>query len=110
MTKRIKQYRYYGDGNENNYPSGLSKVQLITGAAFETNICDLKIMSRPGTKFYLNQSTDPIIIGMNGLYDIHLSGNYEITALRFDVENTIFNNDPPDNHDLIVDIVYIAED
>ena len=107
MAKRIKQYRYYGDGLERNQPSGLTEQQLALGTIFESQISDLRIQSYPGTKFYLNESTDPVLIGSSGEYHLGLSGNYEIVKLQFDRDciRQHFNN-PNFNAHLIVDIIY----
>ena len=34
MAYNIKQFRYYGDDHEDNYPKGLHSVHLINGSAF----------------------------------------------------------------------------
>ena len=62
MAKRIKQYRYYANDSESNFPAGLNLEALATGSAFEGHIIDLKIQSYPGTKFYLNDSTDSVMV------------------------------------------------
>jgi len=38
----------------------------------------------PGTKFYLNKSTNPVMIGYTGIYELDLNGQIEISALNFD--------------------------
>lgn len=88
MAKKIKQYRYYGNDTEN---STISQEDLITGKVFETRISDLRIQAYPGTKFYLNDSDDWVMIGATGEYHLGLSGNYEIAFLRFD-ENSLKMN------------------
>lgn len=111
MAKQIKQYRYYQDSSGSNYPENLTINDLISGAIFETNISNLKISTAPGTKFYLNQSTEPIIVGNNGVYRLNLFGNYEITALRFDSDNAIFQSSNLRSIPyLIIDIVYDSEE
>lgn len=107
MAKRIKQYRYYAETAE-NYPENLTIEDLATGSAFETQIVDLKIQAYPGTKFYLNDADDWIMVGASGEYHLGLSGNYEIAFLRFDRQclETYFGDDGDRNAYLIVDIVY----
>ena len=110
MSKQIKQYRYYADGSLANYPEDLTKLQLATGSVFQPQISDLKIQSYPGTKFYLNDSDDWIMIGSTGKYHLELSGNYEISSLRFDADflNTHFGDNANNNAYLIIDIIYNA--
>ena len=68
-------------------------------------VIQLGIQSLPGTKFYLNNSNDPIIIGNTGIYELDLNGLSEITAISFDRAsiNAIATNQ---NGYLIVDILY----
>lgn len=108
MAKQIKQYRYFGEGDEKNSPANLAMLQLVAGTAFETQITDLRIQSYPGTKFYLNDADDWVMIGASGEYNLNLSGNYEITALRFDKEflQTYFGTNGDGDPYLIIDIVY----
>jgi hypothetical protein len=59
----------------------------------------------PGTKFYLNNSNDPVIIGNTGIYELNLNGLSEITAIEFDrasINSIALNNSAY----LIVDILY----
>lgn len=110
MAKRIKQYRYYANDSESNFPAGLNLEALATGSAFEGHIIDLKIQSYPGTKFYLNDSTDWVMVGGSGEYHLGLNGNYEISFLRFDKEflEKYFGQNGNLDAYLIVDIVYNA--
>jgi hypothetical protein len=58
----------------------------------------------PGTKFYLNNGTTPIIIGSTGIYELDLEGLSEITALSFDgtsIETINSNN----NAYLLIDVI-----
>ena len=91
MAKYLKQYRYFGEGNDKNYPLGIGINDFITGRAFFDgnilhSISHLGIQSFPGTKFYLNDlnGNDYILIGSSGRYELDLTDNYEITNLRFD--------------------------
>lgn len=113
MAKYLKQYRYFGDNNTDNYPSGLEGItqdKLISGSIFFDgnnlhSISELGIQAYPGTKFFLNDSTDYILIGSSGRYELSLSENYEITTLRFD-EDSIRNAPWDSSAYLIVDVVY----
>ena len=108
MAKKVKQIRYYKDNSANNYPTtGLTYRSLISGTAFSsyTPMIQLGIQSLPGTKFYLNGSHNPVIIGNTGIYELNIEGLTEINSLQFDANSltTISNNN---NAYLIVDIIY----
>lgn len=109
MAKQVKQFRYYSETETRtkNYPAGISHRNLVSGSIFANYmpIIQLGIQSLPGTKFYLNNSTNPIIIGQTGIYELNLEGMSEITALTFDAKSisAISNNN---NAYLIVDIIY----
>jgi hypothetical protein len=109
MAKQIMQFRYYAegiDGKGKNYPQNISKAKLSSGSIFSNYlpITQLGIQALPGTKFYLNNGTTPIIIGSTGIYELDLEGLSEITNLSFDassVESISRNN----NAYLIVDVI-----
>ena len=107
MAKQIKQFRYYKQNNLKNYPTNISIDNLASGSIFSKYmpVIQLGIQSLPGTKFYLNNSNDPIIIGNTGIYELDLNGLSEITAISFDRAsiNAISANQ---NGYLIVDILY----
>lgn len=106
MAKKVKQFRFYSNTSTQNY-GGVSYNNLISGSAFSQYmpILQLGIQSLPGTKFYLNGSNNPIIIGTTGIYEIDLQGLTEINALQFDPGSiNIINNNA--NAYLIVDIIY----
>lgn len=109
MAKRIMQFRYYNENNEKNYPSNISKSNLVNGSAFNgyNSITQLGIQCLPGTKFYLNDSdaSTPIIIGSTGIYELDLEGLSEISEIKFDV-NSLDRVIENDSAYLIVDIVY----
>lgn len=107
MAKKIKQFRYYADSSQNNYPTTLKFRQLISGSIFSScmPIIQLGIQSVPGTKFYLNGSTNPIIIGNTGIYELDLQGLSQINSLQFDANSvTLINNNQ--SAYLIIDIIY----
>lgn len=114
MTKQVKQFRYYRDGSSNNYPgTGVpghpTYRNLISGSAFSNfvPIIQLGIQALPGTKFYLNGSNNPIIIGSTGIYELDLQGLSEINSLQFDAKSlSLIDNNA--NAYLIVDIIYNA--
>jgi hypothetical protein len=123
MANKIKQFRYYAEGstpsqgNEKNQPiviahdSG-SQVPvsyshycsgLVFGDAFP--ILQLGVQALPGTKFYLNNALEPIIIGSTGIYELDLGGQTEITAINFDMDSMELIRDN-NSAFLIVDIIY----
>ena len=123
MANRIKQYRYYANsnnpsvGNEKNQPIEIASESgsqipvthdhycsgLVFGNAFP--IIQLGVQALPGTKFYLNNALEPIIIGSTGIYELDLGGQTEITAINFDLESMKLIRDN-NNAFLIVDIIY----
>lgn len=108
MAKRIKQFRYYNQTQtEENSPPDLKYQQLQSGSAFAgcLPILQLGIQALPGTKFYINNSVDPIIIGSTGIYELSLTGNTQISALSFSPTSIAEINDN-DNAYLLVDIIY----
>lgn len=110
LVKKIAQIRYYGDGDTKNYPSDVAYRKLVSGSIFSDKlpIVQLGIQTLPGQKFYLNNSTSPIIVGTTGIYELELDGVTEITAIRFDAEtlNVISQHDTAY---LIVDMIYRQE-
>lgn len=113
MAKQVKQFRYYSEDIENinsNYPSNINKQSLVAGNIFANYmpISKLGIQSIPGTKFYLNNSSSPIIIGNTGIFELDLNKQVEIIALRFDAKSIQFINDNFNAY-LIIDIIYEGE-
>lgn len=109
MAKAIKQFRFYENSHNNNYPKGITAANLISGDIFDSNNCfpilQLGIQALPGTKFYLNDAVGPIIIGSTGIYELDIDGLAEIVRIQFAKASieTIANND---SAGLIVDIIY----
>lgn len=115
MARTVKQFRYYGNKNDNNQPSDISIGDLVGGGVFFDNndgaqsIVQLGIQTIPGMKFYVNDGLDPIIVGSTGIYELDLSGLTDITSLNFD--RTMVNklNDINGAY-LIVDAIYETEE
>ncbi len=108
MARQIAQYRYYNASDTvRNQPVNIAYNNLISGSIFSKTlpIIQLGIQALPGTKFYLNNGVDPIIIGSTGIYELDLDGKSEITALSFASSSIkdIMNNV---NGYLIVDCIY----
>ena len=108
MAKQVRQVRFYGsDEVKKNYPTGVTPATLASGSAFQNYVpaIQLGIQALPGTKFYLNNNYNPVIIGYTGIYELDLNGLSEVTSLKFDMQslNAISKNA---NAYLIVDIIY----
>lgn len=113
MAKQVKQFRYYSEDVNNinsNYPSNINKKTLVSGETFAKYmpVSKLGIQSVPGTKFYLNNSSSPIIIGHTGIFELDLNEFTEIIALRFDAKSIQFINDNLNAY-LIIDMIYEGE-
>lgn len=115
MSKAVRQYRFYNSTDTvRNQPSSINVANLISGSIFFNEaelgaITQLGIQTLPGTKFYLNNSITPVIVGYTGIYELDLRSEAEITALSFESAsvNTI---NSIGNAYLIVDAVYEVED
>ena len=123
MAKRIMQFRYYGEGNENNQPKQLKnddgQLETVTLEHFQTSgrtggrvfqdylpFTKIGIQTLPNTKFYLNNSLDGyIIIGPTGVYELNLEGISEIGDLGFDRKSLELIRDNPNGY-LIIDVIY----
>ena len=68
-------------------------------------ILQLGIQALPGTKFYLNGSNNPIIIGNTGIYELDLQGLTEISSLSFEANSISLINGNANAY-LIVDMIY----
>lgn len=106
--KCIKQFRYYGDNNSNNYPSNMTTSNLIRSNIFSGygSITQMGVQARPGTTMYLNNSIYPIVIGETGIYEIDLQEYGQIYAIRF-AETSLQDYGTAGNTDrLLIDIIY----
>lgn len=106
MAKKIMQFRYYTEGGTKNWPKDITKSRLAKGSIFANYlpITQLGIQTLPGTQFFLNNSTDPILIGSTGIYELDLEGLSTITDLRFDIRS-LSAIDANENAYLIVDVI-----
>ena len=110
MAKKIMQFRYYGEDDRRNQPNNstnkITIAKLASGSIFNNflPITQLGIQTLPGTKFYLNNGTTPIIIGSTGIYELNLEGLSEITKISFELSSLQNIINTPGAY-LIVDIV-----
>ena len=108
MARKVYQFRYYGDGNANNYPNNMTTSNLIRSNIFAGYgaISQMGVQARPGTTMYLNNSIYPIVIGETGIYEIDLQEFGQIYAIRF-AETSLTNYGVNGNTDrLLIDIIY----
>lgn len=106
MANKIMQFRYYGEKVSNNQPSNISASNLASGHIFSgyLPITQLGIQTLPGTKFYLNNSIYPVVVGSTGIYELDLKGVTQITEIHFDKRSLNLINEN-NNAYLIVDII-----
>lgn len=108
MAKQVNQIRYYGDNNAKNYPANLSLQTLQSGSAFHNTlpIVQLGIQTLPGMKIYINNHTNPVVVGQTGIYELNVDGISYITDLRFDYTTLNIINNNKSNTYLIIDYLY----
>lgn len=106
--KRIKQFRYYGDGDSRNYPSNMTTSNLTHNNIFAGYgaISQMGIQARPGTIMYLNNSIYPITIGETGIYEIDLADYGQIYDIRFAAASLLPYSEAGGTDRLLIDIVY----
>lgn len=112
MAKHIKQFIFYQENSEKNYPEGIMSIMNLTEGKVFANympISQLSIQSLPGTKIYLNNSHDPIVIGYTGIYEIAINNLAEITSLKIDYDSLRQINSNKETI-LLIDIVYDKEE
>lgn len=113
--KQIKQFRYYDANNSQNYPSDFGAKyygMLTAGNIFDGHgdISHLGIQAMPGTKFYLNDSPLPIMIGSTGIYELELEGLGHIYKIKFDANSLDLYEGVTNTNRILIDIVYEGSD
>ena len=107
MARKVGQVRFYANQSTQNYPERLTTSQLRHGTAFSKYypLVQLGIQTLPGTKFYINGYSTPVIVGSTGIYELNIEGLSTISDLQFDITSleTIANND---SAYLYVDFIY----
>ena len=116
--KTLKQYRFHTDGFDTETTEQMGLIKFKNGSEFFNSnsstapkgvIVRLKIQGLPGTVFYLNNNTYPIMIGSDGVFNLDFEG-IRITDLRFDLASLNRIIEQPVSYPLIVDAVYESED
>lgn len=108
MARRVKQFRFYSENDTlRNQPTNITPQKLSSGSVFADYlpIKQLGIQALPGTKFKVNNSSEPIVIGSTGIYELELPDDVEITALSFEASSIAMLSNL-ENSSLIVDIIY----
>lgn len=107
----IKQYRFYDQFNHYKITGGETEnpiENLMTGSFVgnDVPIVQLGIQALEGTRFYLNDMVEPIVIGSSGIFELQLNGVIEISTIRFDAASldAIIKDK---NATLIIDTIYI---
>lgn len=105
---RMLQFRYYADNNKNNYPLDWNWTQYCSSNTFKkySPIVSIGIQTLPGTKFYLNGSLNPIIIGVSGIFELDVTNtSTTINNLHIDQKSMeLIKN--RENGYLIIDLIY----
>ncbi len=109
MAKQVKQFRFYSNNpNEidKNSPTNINKESLISGDIFASYmpISKIGIQAIPGTEFYLNNSTEPVIVGNTGIFELDLNDQMEIISLKFNPKSIEFINQNINAY-LIIDMI-----
>ena len=107
MAKKIKQFRYFGNSDKTHNTPNTTYQTLVSGNVFSSvlPILQLGIQALPGTKFYVNSSTSPVIVGVTGVYELNLGDNTQITSLSFD-GNSLTAISNCSTGGLIIDVTY----
>lgn len=90
-----------------NYPETTSYASLLTGNVFANYpIIQLGIQGPPNTKFYINGSENPIILGKTGIYELDLQGLGTISSINFDRESLEAIDYAQNFKSIMIDIAY----
>ena len=89
MAKKVSQIRWFGEGNELNYPTNITLEKLRYGTAFPRTypIIRFSVQALPGTKIFINSGPAPIIIGSTGIYELDVEGLTNISSISFDMDS-----------------------
>ena len=105
MARLVKQFRYYGENNTKNYPAETTYAALAAGNIFQNYgaVTQLGIQARQDCKFYVNNSPNPIMIGVTGIYELDLEGLGSISSIRFDRTDLAAASE---TNPIMIDIIY----
>ncbi len=113
MANKIKQYRFYGANSSRNQPINIKASDLVSGSFVSETSClpivQLGIQALPGTRFYLNEGSDAIVIGSTGIYELDQMNVTEISDIKFDAASIQLIQDN-ENAGLIIDTIYVSQE
>ena len=95
--KLVKQYSFFLDRSSAQEQQDLL---WLTGMATKDSVFDpsvlkfqnkniyqLGIQALAGTKVYINECAEPVVIGITGIFEISLASNVVIEQLKFDFDS-----------------------
>lgn len=105
MQKKFKQIIYCHPNSSIN-TTGITRDSLVTGSAFTDYfpLSQLGVRALPGTKFYVNGTDNPVIIGFTGMFELDLSRGGSISSLAFD-EQSLLEIERNDSAYLVIDML-----
>ena len=109
MQYSFNQIVYNKDSSNYNIPASLTKSTVNSELAKYTPLYQLGVRALPGTKFYLNGSSIPVIVGFNGVFEIDFtdkSGGF-ITSIIFD-SDSLDSIEENDSAYLVVDMMHLV--
>lgn len=107
MAKKFMQFRYKSStSSSNNYPTALKRSTMVNGSAFNSYypIVKLTIEALPGTKFFINQGKQSVIINSTGIFELDLGETFPINSLSF--EGDSLDKNTKEDKTILIDIIY----
>lgn len=85
MALKIGQIRWFGTGNELNWPADITEAKLRYGTVLPSNysIVAIGIQTLPGAQCYINGNSQSITIGHTGIFQLDLQGLSTISDITF---------------------------
>lgn len=107
LTTGITQLRFYNDKSPQNTPySEHTSYCEPTVFSKYAPISQFGIQTLPGTRFFVNQNTDPIIVGASGIYEMDLRNTTAVvSSIYFSLESMERINNSEDGY-LIIDLIH----
>ena len=120
-TVKVTQMRFYGkrlkeldtiNKHVNNPPGIQDPYSYCEPTIFAdyAPIQQIGIQTLPGTRFYINNNTEPVIIGASGIYEIDLRGTTAIISSIHFASESMKMIDEAENGYLIIDLVHQGGD
>ena len=103
MAKIFKQIRYFGlNSTQNN----TTRNDLTTGLAVKNNtpLTQLGIRALPGTKFYINGESEPVIVGYTGIFELDFKDVNGVYSIKFDPKSVLAVENIPGGY-IIIDML-----